>query len=79
MSDAERPSIVDPVESQRLQAAYESYLKERGKPWRLVGRYEEAIRQIGDVLDMKLPATAKLAMVRERVALARNIEKEEIS
>jgi len=60
----ETPGITDPDESARLQAAYEEDLRARSKPWRLVGCYEETMRQIATILASGASMRGKLAQIQ---------------
>lgn len=53
-----------------------SYLAERAAPWRLVGRYEEALRQIKSIIDSRNVMSVKLVMIRHSIEAA-NIPKDE--
>lgn len=46
------------------------YLAERAEPWRLVGRYEQALIHIRQALDSGLSMGAKLRLIRQNVEAA---------
>ena len=46
------------------------YLAERAAPWRLVGRYEQALRMIRDALESGASMSGKLAMTQRNIDAA---------
>ena len=60
-------SITDPAENARLQKAHDDYMKERSKPWRVIGAYEETIRFIKVTLESDGPMRGKLTQIKAAI------------